>query len=195
MDKSNTFFFKLYKCIIANTSVIWQHAAHTTDQLTTPNCWTEAVQKSLSLSEKYWRIYWKKFRRKGQHAEKNKTETVTELGRRTREEIAKWNQMTAPRFKTGGRHQTSSASLRGNSSGNARPYSSQLAEPMSTDSDIKSGISVCKMISTLFVYLSIYSSAVGKWFFEPSIKFLACEEKSHYFSKSLQLASGITHTL
>ena len=24
----------LYKCIIANTGVIWQHAAHTTDQLT-----------------------------------------------------------------------------------------------------------------------------------------------------------------
>ena len=28
----------LYKCITANTSVIWQHAAHTTDQLTSPNC-------------------------------------------------------------------------------------------------------------------------------------------------------------
>ena len=28
----------LYKCIIANTSVIWKHAAHTTDQLTSPNC-------------------------------------------------------------------------------------------------------------------------------------------------------------
>ena len=31
----------------------------------------------------------------------------------TREEIAKWNQMTALRFQTGGRHQTSPASLRG----------------------------------------------------------------------------------
>ena len=28
----------LYECITANTSVIWQHAAHTTDQLTSPNC-------------------------------------------------------------------------------------------------------------------------------------------------------------
>ena len=28
----------LHKCIKANTSVIWQHAAHTTDQLTSPNC-------------------------------------------------------------------------------------------------------------------------------------------------------------
>ena len=28
----------LCKCITANTSVIWQHAAHTTDQLTSPSC-------------------------------------------------------------------------------------------------------------------------------------------------------------
>ena len=27
----------LYKCITANTSVIWQHAAHTIDQLSSPN--------------------------------------------------------------------------------------------------------------------------------------------------------------
>ena len=60
-----------------------------------------------------WRISWKKFRRKGQQAENDKTERVTGLGRRTRKEIAKWNQMTALRFQTGGRHQTSPASLRG----------------------------------------------------------------------------------
>ena len=53
-------------------------------------------------------------RRKGQQAENDKTERVTGLGRRTREEIAKWNQMTALRFQTGGRHQTSPASLRWN---------------------------------------------------------------------------------
>ena len=47
-----------------------------------------------------------------QQAEKDKTERVTGLGR-TREEIAKWNQMTALRFQTGGRHSTSPASLRG----------------------------------------------------------------------------------
>ena len=52
-------------------------------------------------------------RRKGQQAENDKTERVTGLGRRTREEIAKWNQMTALRFQTGRRHQTSPASLRG----------------------------------------------------------------------------------
>ena len=55
----------------------------------------------------------KKFGRKDQQAENDKTERVTGLGRRTREEIAKWNQMTALRFQTGGgRHQTSPASLR-----------------------------------------------------------------------------------
>ena len=36
-----------------------------------------------------------------------------ELDSRTREEIVKWDQMTAPRIETGGRHQTSSASLPG----------------------------------------------------------------------------------
>ena len=35
--------------------------------------------------------------------ENDKTERVTGLGRRTREEIAKWNQMTALRFQTGGK--------------------------------------------------------------------------------------------
>ena len=28
----------LYKCLTANTSAIWQHAAHTTDQRTSPSC-------------------------------------------------------------------------------------------------------------------------------------------------------------
>ena len=34
-----------------------------------------------------------------------KTEKVTGVGRETREEIVKWNQMTDLRFQTGGRHQ------------------------------------------------------------------------------------------
>ena len=46
-------------------------------------------------------IFWKKFRRKDQQAEKDKTERVTGLCRRTRDEIAKWNQMTGLRFKMG----------------------------------------------------------------------------------------------
>ena len=48
-----------------------------------------------------------------QQAEKDQTERVTGQGRRTREEIVKWNQMTALRFQTGERHQSSPASLRG----------------------------------------------------------------------------------
>ena len=48
-----------------------------------------------------------------QQAKKDLKERVTGLGRRTREEIAKWNQMTVLRFRTGGRHQTSPASLQG----------------------------------------------------------------------------------
>ena len=38
MDRSNDFLKILYKSITANTSVIWQHAAHITDQLSSPNC-------------------------------------------------------------------------------------------------------------------------------------------------------------
>ena len=66
------------------------------------------LTKNVEFSEE-------KFRRIDQQAEgkKDKTERVTGLGRRTREEIVKWNQMTALRFQTGGRHQTSSAFLRG----------------------------------------------------------------------------------
>ena len=39
MDRSNKKNYKiLYKCITANTSVIWQHAAHTTNLLIFPSC-------------------------------------------------------------------------------------------------------------------------------------------------------------
>ena len=39
MDRSNKKKLKiLQKCITANNSAIWQHAAHTTDQLTSPSC-------------------------------------------------------------------------------------------------------------------------------------------------------------
>ena len=73
----------------------------------------EPYKKAYLLTKNIEEFSGKKFRRKGQQAENDKTERVTGLGRRTREEIAKWNQMTALRFQTGGRHQTSPASLRG----------------------------------------------------------------------------------
>ena len=70
--------------------------------------------KKAHLSTKYIEEFFlKKFRRLGQQAEKDKTERVTGLGRKTREKIAKRNQMTALRFQTGGRHQVSPASLWG----------------------------------------------------------------------------------
>ena len=37
---------------------------------------------------------------------KEKTERAMGVGKRAREEIVKWNQMTALRFQTGERHQT-----------------------------------------------------------------------------------------
>ena len=64
---------------------------------------TKNIEEFSGKSSEEWTIRQKK----------NKTERVTGLGRRTKEEIAKWNQMTALRFQTGGRHQTSPASLRG----------------------------------------------------------------------------------
>ena len=33
----------------------WQQAAHTNDQLTSPSYYTGAIQKSLSLNEKYFK--------------------------------------------------------------------------------------------------------------------------------------------
>ena len=69
------------------------------------------TKKRIS-NEKYWKNFSKKFIRINQQAENDKTESVTGLGRSTREEIAKWDQMTALILKTAGRHQTSPASLR-----------------------------------------------------------------------------------
>ena len=73
----------------------------------------EPYKKAYLLTKNIEEFSGKKFRRKDQQAEKDEIERVKGLGRRTREEIAKWNQMTALRFQTGGRHQTSPASLRG----------------------------------------------------------------------------------
>jgi len=55
---------------MTNTSAIWQQAAHTTYQLSSPSCSTRAIQKSLTLNEKYLRVFWKKSQEHGQLAEK-----------------------------------------------------------------------------------------------------------------------------
>ena len=54
--------------------------------------------KNAYLFTKYIECSGNFFREMDQQAEKDKTEKVTELGRRTREEVAKWNQMTALSF-------------------------------------------------------------------------------------------------
>ena len=49
MDRSNT-KKQTKKSVTANTSAIWQHAAHTTDQLTSPNCIQEQYKKASLLT-------------------------------------------------------------------------------------------------------------------------------------------------
>ena len=83
---------------MANTSAIWQHAARTTDQLQSPSCYTEAVPTSPSLNPKQKKLNSGKNVRRQKN---EKTETAMCVGR-TREEIVKWNQMTALRFQKGG---------------------------------------------------------------------------------------------
>ena len=62
----------------------------------------EPYKKAYLLTKNIGRIFWKTFRRMDQLAEKVQTEKAIGLGRRTREEIVKWNQMTALRFQMGG---------------------------------------------------------------------------------------------
>ena len=54
----------------------------------------EQYKKAYLLTKNIEEFSGKTFRRKDQQAEKDKIERVTGLGRRTRAEIAKWNQIT-----------------------------------------------------------------------------------------------------
>ena len=63
MDRHNIKKFK-YKWIMANTSAIWQQAAHTTYQLSSPSCSTRAIQKGLTLYEQYLSFLEKKSQEK-----------------------------------------------------------------------------------------------------------------------------------
>ena len=100
---------------MANTSAIWQQAAHTTYQLSSPSCSTRAIQKSLiTLNEKYL-SFLEKRQENGPLAKKrqDRKSKRTRQEKERREEIGKGNQMAALKFQTGGGHQTSPASLRG----------------------------------------------------------------------------------
>ena len=65
----------------------------------------EPYNKSYLLMKNIEEFFGKIFRRMGQQAEKDKTKRVTGLGRKTREEIVKWNQMTVLRFQTRRKHE------------------------------------------------------------------------------------------
>ena len=73
----------------------------------------ESYKKAFLLTKNIQEFFGKVQKNGPAGRKKDKKERVTGLGRRTSEEIAKWNQMTALRFQTGGRHQTSPASLPG----------------------------------------------------------------------------------
>ena len=74
----------LYKYIMANTSALWQQAAHTTYQLSSSRCSARAIQKSLTLNEKYL-CFLEKSQENGPLAEQNdRTESAEELGRKNK---------------------------------------------------------------------------------------------------------------
>ena len=95
----------------ANTSAIWQHAALTNYHFLVAD--QELYQKAYLLVKNVDKFSWEKSGVWISRQKQYKTERAMGVGRRTREEIVKWNQTKALRFQTGGRHQTSSTSLRG----------------------------------------------------------------------------------
>ena len=74
----------------------------------------EPYKKAYLLTKNIEEFFWKKVQKNGPGDKKKKKDRKSN---RTREETAKWNQMTALRFQTGGKHQTSPASLRGRPKG------------------------------------------------------------------------------
>ena len=61
----------------------------------------ESYKKAYLLTKNIEEFSGKKIQKKGPVGRKDKIERVTGLGRRTREEIVKWNHMTAVRFQMG----------------------------------------------------------------------------------------------
>ena len=86
---------------MANISAIRKQPAHTTYQLSSPNCSTKAIQKVYLLRKNTGKKLWRKRKRKAtkmDHQQKDdKTERATRLGRKTREKIGKG--MTSLRFR------------------------------------------------------------------------------------------------
>ena len=70
---------------MANTSAIWQQAAHTTHQLSSPSCSTRAIQKSLTLNKKYFEFSGKKSGEWTISRKNDKTERARTLGSKKQE--------------------------------------------------------------------------------------------------------------
>ena len=85
--------------MMANTSAIWQQAAHTTHQLPSPNCSKRTIQKIVRKKKKNG----KNTTENGPLGEKNDQTKEQEdyTGRKTREEIGKGNQVRALRLQKG----------------------------------------------------------------------------------------------
>ena len=62
----------------------------------------EPYKKAYLLTKNIEEFSGKSFEKRASRWSNDKTERVTGLGRRTREEIVKWNQMTALRSRQGG---------------------------------------------------------------------------------------------
>ena len=70
MDRQFLYIFlNIYKCIMANTSAIWQQVAHTTYQLSSLRCSARNIQKSLTHNKTTSRVFWKKSQENGPLAE------------------------------------------------------------------------------------------------------------------------------
>ena len=75
----------------------------------------------------------------------------------------------------------------GTRQGNTRAQSSQLTEPLWTDPGLKSGISVCVLISTLKKNNNNPKPAGGDRMVQPTPKILASEgKKSHHRHKQAE---------
>ena len=69
---------------MANTSAIWQQAAHATYQLSSPSCSTRPIQKSLTLNEKYLSFLGEKSGEWTISRKNDKTERARGLGRKNK---------------------------------------------------------------------------------------------------------------
>ena len=87
-QKQNKNLKTFNKDIMANTSAMWEQSAHTTYQLSSPNCKRGAVQK-LTLNEKCFQSPVKKSQTMDHQQQNDKTEKARGLGRNATDETGK----------------------------------------------------------------------------------------------------------